>query len=80
MELYGESEFTTHPGEELVFCLRGSAKVSVAGRTYLLGEGDAATFWSAEQHSYGPADDATEEQLPVILLMVWVDARESERA
>ncbi|WP_309713942.1 hypothetical protein [Armatimonas sp.] len=41
---------------------------------------DAATFWSAERHSYGPAEDATEEQLPVILLMVWVDARESERA
>ncbi|WP_394794459.1 helix-turn-helix domain-containing protein [Armatimonas sp.] len=80
MELYGESESTTHPGEELVFCLRGSAKVAVAGRTYELGEGDAATFWSAERHSYGPADDAAEEQLPVILLMVWVDSRESERA
>lgn len=79
MELYGESESITHPGEELVFCLRGCAKISVAGRTYLLNEGDAATFWSAERHSYAPADDSTEDQLPVIILMVWVDSRENER-
>jgi transcriptional regulator with XRE-family HTH domain len=75
MELFGESESVTHPGEELVFCLRGTAKISVAGRDYTLGEGDAATFWSSERHLYGPADDSS-DNLPVVLLMVWIDARE----
>jgi len=79
LELYDESEPVNHPGEELVFCLRGTAKLTVAGRTYVLQEGDAATFWPAERHSYGPADDTAEEQLPVILLCVWVDARETEK-
>lgn len=76
LELYDESEPVNHPGEELVFCLRGTAKLTVAGRTYVLQEGDAATFWSAERHSYGPTDDTPEDQLPILLLCVWLDARD----
>lgn len=76
MELFGESEPVTHPGEEFVFCLRGRVKLTVAGRSYTLGEGDAATFWSSERHAYAPADDAPEETLPALLLLVWVDTRD----
>lgn len=76
MELFGESEPVTHPGEELVFCLRGRAKLTVAGRGYCLGEGDAAAFWSAERHTYSPMEDAAEDELPVRLLTVWIDTRD----
>jgi transcriptional regulator with XRE-family HTH domain len=76
LELFDETEPVTHPAEELVFCLRGTAKLTVAGRPYLLNEGDAATFWSSERHSYAPATD-DEEKLPVLLLIVWVDSRET---
>ena len=76
MELFGESEPTTHPGEEHVFCLRGSARLTVAGRAYTLEEGDAAVFWSTERHSYAPAPETSEESLPVLLLLVWIDARD----
>lgn len=76
MELYGDSESITHPGEELVFCLRGTAKLNVGGRTYALGEGDAASFWCSEKHTYGVADGTEDENLPVLLLTIWVDARE----
>lgn len=76
MELFGESEPTTHPGEEHVFCLRGRARLTVAGRHYTLEEGDAAVFWSTERHSYAPAVDASEESLPVLLLLTWVDSRD----
>jgi transcriptional regulator with XRE-family HTH domain len=71
-----ENEPVTHPAEELVFCLRGTAKLTVAGREYLLNEGDAATFWSSERHSYAPATD-DDEKLPVLLLIVWLDSRDT---
>ncbi len=79
LELFGESESVTHPGEELVFCLKGTARLTVAGRSYRLREGDAATFWCSERHSYGPMpedDDETDESLPVRMLSVWIDTRE----
>jgi len=56
--------------------LRGEAKLTVAGRGYTLGEGDAAVFWSAERHQYAPADDIPEDALPVLLLLVWLDTRD----
>ncbi len=79
LELFGESEPVTHPGEELVFCLKGTARLTVAGRGYRLREGDAATFWCSERHSYGPMsedDDETDDSLPVRILSVWIDTRE----
>jgi transcriptional regulator with XRE-family HTH domain len=78
LELYGESEPVMHPGEEMVFCLKGTARLTVAGRAYRLREGDAAAFWCSESHSYGPApeDDEGEESLPVRVLSVWIDTRE----
>jgi transcriptional regulator with XRE-family HTH domain len=82
LELYGESEPVTHPGEELVFCLKGTARLTVAGRSYRLREGDAATFWCSERHSYGPMpedEDEGEDSLPVRVLSVWIDTREETR-
>jgi transcriptional regulator with XRE-family HTH domain len=79
LELYGESEPVTHPGEEMVFCLKGTARLTVAGRSYRLREGDAATFWCSERHSYGPMpddEDETDDSLPVRVLSVWIDTRE----
>jgi transcriptional regulator with XRE-family HTH domain len=74
LELRGPTEPTTHPGEEFVFCLRGRAKVTVAGRGYILDEGDAATFWCAELHGYEPAAELEPDDPSVLLLSVWVAA------
>jgi transcriptional regulator with XRE-family HTH domain len=74
LELRGPTEPTTHPGEEFVFCLRGRAKLTVAGRGYILDEGDAATFWCAELHGYEPADELGAQDPSVLLLSVWVAA------
>ena len=80
LELREETEPTTHAGEEFIFCLKGSAKLTVAGKVYELSEGDAATFWSAEPHSYGPSDHAIKsEQLPVLLLSVWISSADKVR-
>jgi quercetin dioxygenase-like cupin family protein len=74
LELRGPTEPTTHPGEEFVFCLRGGAKLTVAGRGYVLDEGDAATFWCAELHGYEPAAELGPDDPSVLLLSVWVAA------
>jgi len=79
IRIWEETTPNAHPGEEFVFCLHGSACLTVAGRPYLLQEGDAATFWCAEQHSYAPAPDADPKTLPVLLLTVWADARDENK-
>jgi transcriptional regulator with XRE-family HTH domain len=73
LELHAPTDPSTHAGEEFVFCLRGRARLTVAGRSYVLEEGDAATFWCAEEHNYAPAGG---ERSPVLLLSVWVSARD----
>jgi transcriptional regulator with XRE-family HTH domain len=74
LELRGPTEPTTHPGEEFIFCLRGRVKLTVAGRSYVLEEGDAATFWCAELHGYEPADRLRAKDPSVLVLSVWVAA------
>lgn len=76
LDLRGPTEPTTHPGEEFVFCLRGEARLTVAGRSYLLTPGDAATFWSAEQHQYAPAEPLAGGDPSVLLLSVWVHEKD----
>jgi hypothetical protein len=74
LDLRGPTEPTTHPGEEFLFCLRGRAKLTVAGRCYMLDEGDAATFWCAELHGYEPVEELEPGDPSVLLLSVWVAA------
>ncbi|MBC8138618.1 MAG: helix-turn-helix transcriptional regulator [Fibrella sp.] len=73
LRLWDETTPNAHPGEEFVFCLSGKACLTVAGRPYLLNEGDAATFYCAERHTYAPAPDSPQSSLPVLLLTVWHD-------
>ncbi len=76
VRIWDETTPNAHPGEEFVFCLSGKACLTVAGRAYLLDEGDAATFYCAERHTYAPAPDVPESSLPVLLLTVWHDSQE----
>lgn len=65
LELHAASEPRTHPGEELVFVLRGRVRMEVGGVEYLLVAGESLTFWSAEVHVYAPADDG--QPVPLVL-------------
>lgn len=69
LELYGESQSRSHRGEEMVYVLSGSARITVGVETFELAAGESATFWSSEEHIYAPADGA---RLPVRLLLVTV--------
>jgi len=70
IELYEESEKRSHAGEEMVYVLKGTARITVGAETFELTKGECATFWSAEEHSYAPAEDS---RLPVRVLSVRID-------
>jgi transcriptional regulator with XRE-family HTH domain len=70
IELYQESEKRSHAGEEMVYVLKGDARISVGSESFVLKEGECATFWSAEEHYYAPAEGA---ELPVRVLSVRID-------
>lgn len=72
IEVYGESERRSHPGEEMVYVLKGRAEIHVGPESFILEEGESATFWSAEEHAYAPAAGT---KLPVRLLSIRVDDR-----
>jgi hypothetical protein len=56
----------------MVFVLTGVARINVGPESFDLAEGESATFWSAEEHSYAPAEGA---KLPVRVLSVRIDDR-----
>lgn len=70
IEISGPSPARSHSGEEHVFVLSGSAVIQVGSDSIQLEEGESVTFWSAELHSYAPAEGSS---LPVRLLSVRVD-------
>lgn len=71
IEVFSESPKRWHAGEEHVYVLKGRAVISVGSDAIELSEGESITFWSAEPHSYAPAEGA---KLPVRLLSVRVDS------
>jgi transcriptional regulator with XRE-family HTH domain len=72
IEVYSPSEPRSHPGEEFVFVLSGTAKIRVGQQDYELGEGESIVFRSIEPHAYAPAETS---KLPVRLLSVRLDDR-----
>lgn len=70
IELYQDSEKRSHAGEEMVYVLKGRAQITVGPEVFTLDEGESATFWSAEEHYYAPAEGA---ELPVRVLSVRID-------
>ncbi|MEZ5164112.1 MAG: XRE family transcriptional regulator [Fimbriimonadaceae bacterium] len=69
LEVHAWSEPRSHIGEEMIYILKGKAILSVAGEKHELQEGEAATFWSAEEHCYGPIDAAH----PPLILSIRID-------
>ncbi len=65
LELYETSEPRSHPGEEFVYVLAGTAKIGVSGIDYVLEEGESMEFWGTEPHSYGPAGEVPARVLSV---------------
>ena len=67
IELSGECPGQSVPGEEMVFVISGTLRLTVGAQTIDIEEGESATFWSSERHGYAPAPDSP---LPVRLLCI----------
>ena len=70
LEVYGSSPVRSHVGEEFAYVLEGEAVITVGKKKHRLKQGESITFWSAEPHSYAPADP---EKGPVRILSLRVD-------
>lgn len=75
IELYEPTPARSHLGEEMVYVLEGSIRLSVGSEAVVLECGESATFWSSEQHIYAPAAGSA---LPARVLSVTVHARANE--
>ena len=73
VQLYGEQEEPgfRHSGEEFVYCLAGSVRLTVGAEVQVLAPGDSATFDSSFRHRYEA--DGPE---PATILMVWYEGAE----
>lgn len=70
LEVYKPSPVRSHVGEEFAHVLKGEAIITVGRKKYRLKKGESITFWSAEPHSYAPADP---KKIPVQILSIRVD-------
>ena len=70
LELYGKTTPRSHPGEEFVLVMSGTAILRIGEEDVVLKEGESVNFWSGEPHSYGPAEGS---ELPVRILSVRLD-------
>ncbi len=58
IEVHHDTEARSHPGEEFVYVIRGSVRITVSGQDYVLVSGESIDFWGSEPHSYGPTGKA----------------------
>ena len=72
IELYHASPVRSHPGEEWVYVLAGTALITIADKVYELAQGESVAFRSAEPHGYAPKTNHNQE-LPVRILSVRLD-------
>ena len=70
LDVHRPSETRSHPGEEFVYVLSGRLRLEVGEHAVELGEGESATFWSAEPHRYLPV---SQEGTPARVLSVRID-------
>jgi len=75
LELYEEGPIGKHFGEELVYAVRGNARIRLGDESFVVTEGGSASFWPEIEHSYAPADPVGPKDLPPLLLCVIIDTR-----
>ena len=69
IELSKATGTRSHPGNELVFVIKGKAKIRAGERCYVLQEGESLYISEGEVHSYAPVEDSA---VPIKLLSIRV--------
>jgi transcriptional regulator with XRE-family HTH domain len=75
IEIYSETLTSNHEGEELVFGVRGTSVIKIAGEELVIHENQTASFWPKEKHSYAPGNPMGGS--PSLLLSVRIDSAKS---
>ena len=70
LEIKSRGKLRSHPGEEMVFVLKGKTGVVIGNTDIVLDKGESIFFWGTEPHLYYNADD--DEDISVVL-SVWID-------
>lgn len=79
MEIYRQTPFDQHPGEEFIYCLNGTIDMTVGEDVHRLERGDSICFDASLPHRYSPADPKESIRNPVVILVV-VGIRPNEAA
>jgi len=69
-EVFSATNPHSHPGQELVFCLRGRLLVHIGDRTLALKQGDCITFEASESHCFSVAKPLAPGQPPPLFFAV----------
>ncbi|MFH1069484.1 MAG: XRE family transcriptional regulator [Candidatus Glassbacteria bacterium] len=72
IEVDGEGRTRSHPGEEILFCLKGRVGIRIGSTDVELEEGDSVMFFGREPHQYYNADKGKDPEAGVGL-SVWLD-------
>lgn len=80
MEIYKETPFDQHFGEEFIYCLEGRLRMTVEEDVAILEPGDSIVFDALKRHQYAPAGTPGQPDYPTkILLVVGIRPDEEER-
>jgi len=72
LEIYGEGKMRSHPGEEILFCLKGRVGIMIGNTPVVLNKGDSVMFFGREPHLYFNGDKGEKPEL-ALGLSVWLD-------
>jgi hypothetical protein len=79
IELFVMSTLRSFPGEEFIYCLRGSILLLVGDEQVILDEGDAVSLWAIEPHRAGPLLPVGIGERPPLILSVRAAGRGGRR-
>ncbi|MBW7995144.1 MAG: helix-turn-helix domain-containing protein [Candidatus Glassbacteria bacterium] len=72
LEIDGNGQMRSHPGEEILFCLKGKVGINLGNTSVTLKKGDSVMFFGREPHQYYNADKS-KNPVTAVGLSVWLD-------
>ena len=72
IEISDLGKVRSHPGEELLFCLKGKVGIKIGSTEVILEKGDSVLFYGREPHQYFNADTG-KNPVAEIGLSIWMD-------
>jgi hypothetical protein len=68
MEIYVQTPFDRHYGEEFIYCLEGTLEMMIDNETCVLEAGDSVVFDGTTPHRYAPGNLSSGNAAPTRIL------------